>query len=367
MFDRKPKEPEGPSLLDRVVESGSQRVAILGLHPFAGTRTVLASLMREGHRRSWPLAVTSAPRIPLEVELDGGSKPEPVTHLALPEGAWVATAEKANDDSSALLDRIWVSAWSTQLGPIGIYRVNRGGDVGVHGPSDGEGMSEIVRRLGELSGGMVFVDGAWERRAFASPGTTDGVVLVIGANFSASPERSAAAMRYIVETLTVPPCDEAARVAWEETASRGAAALLDARGRSLGVLPPGLEDPVRALVSPGGATVATIVLPHGLNDDFMIPLVRTPFRCNLVVKDATKISVAPIYFKAWLKGTGRFSVVRPLRIIAAATNPNNPSGPDADPVEFRREVAAAVPGVPVHDVLLESGDEPRRPIWRFWE
>jgi len=56
MFDRKSKEPAGPTLLDRVVKAGSQRVAILGLHAQAGTRTVLASLVREIGARSSPLA-----------------------------------------------------------------------------------------------------------------------------------------------------------------------------------------------------------------------------------------------------------------------------------------------------------------------
>jgi len=30
-------------------------------------------------------------------------------------------------------------------------------------------------------------------------------------------------------------------------------------------------------------------------------------------------------------------------------------------------VAEALPGLPVHDVVLETGDEPRKPIWKFWE
>ncbi len=60
MFDRKSKAPAEPTLLDRVVKSGSQRVAILGLHAQAGTRTVLASLVRELSARSSPLAYALA-------------------------------------------------------------------------------------------------------------------------------------------------------------------------------------------------------------------------------------------------------------------------------------------------------------------
>jgi hypothetical protein len=367
MFERKPKPPEGPDLLDRVVAAGCQRVAVLGLHARAGTRTVLSFLVRRIHARSWPIAVTSAPRLPLEIEFERSPNAQPVTRLALPEGACIATAADTVRSAEGGLTLIEPTSWQTPLGPIGLYRVFRGGEVDLHGPSESDGMTEVLARLGEVSGGLVLVDGGWERRAFAAPGTVDGTILVVGSSYSASPERSAAAARYVVETLTIPPCEEPARVAWEETGSTGAAALLDARGRAIGVLPPGLDDPTQALDVPGKGPVSTVVLPHGLNDEFMIPLVRSTFRCSLVVRDATRLNVAPIYFKAWLKANGRFLVVRPMKIVGIATNPANHAGPDADPERFREMVAGALPELPAHDVVLESGEEHRKPAWKFWE
>lgn len=366
MFDRKSKAPAGPTLLDRVVKSGSQRVAILGLHPQAGTRTVLASLVRAIHARSAPLSLTSAPRLPLEQE--EGADPHPVTKMVVPPGAWIATsAAPAAGDGVAKLDRIETTGWPTTLGPVSIYRATEGGEADLHGPGEPESMKAVLARLGKLSGGIVLVDGGWERRSFAAPGVSDGVIIVLASGYSATPDRSAAAARYLVETLSVPPCDEAARDAWDETASKGATSLLDARGRPVGVMPPGLVDPVPALKTPDGGPVSTVVLPHGLNDEFMIPLVRSALRCTLVVRDATRINVAPVYYKAWLKGRGRIQVVKPLRLIGAATNPWNPSGPDADALEFRRSVATAIPDLPVHDVVLEAGGDRGKSMWKFWD
>lgn len=366
MFDRKPKEPAGPTLLDRIVKAGAHRVALLGLHPQAGTRTALAALVEDVRARSWPLAVTSAPRLPLEQE--EGADPHPVTRMVVPEGTWIATsAQPLTGEGTAKLDQVETTPWTTTLGPVVLYRVTAGGEVDLHGPGEGASMKAVLARLGELSGGLVLVDGGWERRAFAAPGVSDAVVIVLAAGYSATPERSAAAARYLVETLSAPPCDEAARDAWDETASKGATALLDARGRAFGVMPPGIEDPVPALKTAEGAPASTVVLPHGLNDEFMIPLVRSALRCTLVVRDATRINVAPVYYKAWLKGRGRIQVVRPLKLLAAATNPWNPSGPDADAAEFRQTVAAALPDLPVHDVVLEAGGERGKPVWKFWE
>jgi hypothetical protein len=365
MFERKSKSPEGPTLLDRIVKARSERVAILGLHPQAGTRTVLGALVREIHKRSWPMALTSAPRLPLEQE--EGVERQPVTRIAVPEGAFVATSAPPPDEGAAELEPVEATAWTTAMGPVSLYRVAKSGDVDLHGPGEADSMKAILGRLAELSAGMVLVDGGWERRAFAAPGVTDSIVLVLGAGYSATPERSAAAARYLVETLSVPPCDESARHAWEETSSKGATALLDARGRQVGVMPPGLEDPVPALKTEDGGPISTVVLPFGLNDEFMIPLVRSTLRCTLVVRDATRINVSPVYYKAWLKGRGRIHAVRPLRLVAAATNPMNPSGPDADAVEFRNSVGLALPDLPVHDVVLEAVDDGKRSVWKFWD
>lgn len=365
MFERKPKPPQGPALLDRVVKAQSRRVAIVGLHSGAGARTVLGSLVRDVHARAWPFGVMSSPGLPLEP--DDVAIRRSVIRVGLPEGAWLATAEGTVAESEAGLELGEVTPCATLLGPVGLYRVTKSGEASLHGPTEVDAVRDVSTRLSERSGGIVFVEGGWERRGFAAPGICDGIVLVVAAGYSATPERSAAATRYLVETLSVPPCDETARGAWVETASGGAAALLDGSGRSIGVLPPGLDDPVPALKPRDGVEVATVVLPFSLNDDFMIPLVRSSIRCTLVVRDATRINVASVYFKQWLKGRGRVQVVFPAKLIGVATNPFNASGPDADAETFRALVATALPELPVHDVVLDSPEGQRKPAWKFWD
>ncbi len=364
MSPKGPEPPERPTLFDRIVRSGAQRLAILALHPHAGARRVLVHLVAQFRAKGWPAGVLSAPRVPLEPD----EAPETLgtTTVALPEGVWLATSEEAAAASGDRLEIVESTGWPTTRGAVVIGRTLGAGEVELHGPVEPEAIRALAALLGDRSGGTVFLEGGWERRAFAAPGSSDGVVLVLSSGYSASPERSAAAARYVVETFSVPPCGEAARVAWEETASKGAAALLSREGSALGVLPPGLSDPVPALRSQGGDDLGTVVMPSGLNDEFMIPLVRSPLRFRLVVRDATRLNVSPVYFKAWLKGGGRIEVVRRARIVAVATNPVNPVGPDAEAEAFRQEVQRALPEVPVHDVVLEEVDAEKRPFWKLW-
>lgn len=364
MFSKAPDSPDRPSLLDRVARSAAHHVAILALHPHAGARRVLAHLVDRARAKGWPVGALSAPRVPLEPDADPDRLA--TTVVPLPEGVHVATSEEAAAAAGDRLEFVERSPWPTSRGAVILARTREAGEVDLHGPVEPDAIGDLAKNLGRLSGGLVFLEGGWERRAFAAPGTSDAVILVLSPGFSATPERSAAAARYVVETFSSPPCDEPARVAWEETASRGAVALVAKDGTSLGVLPPGLPDPVPALRAGGMDALGTVVLPTGLNDEFMIPLVRSPLRFGLVVRDATRLNVSPVYFKAWLKGGGRIQVVRGTRLLAVATNPYNAVGPDADATSFRDLVQASLPQVPVHDVVLEAEDDSKRPFWKLW-
>ena len=323
---------------------------------------MLAGLVRQLHRSRLPYAVSSFPRLHLEDDVN----PEPVTRIALPAGTCITNTEDPPRAADVRLELIEATRFDTALGPVGLYRLTNGGEIEVRGPEEPEQMGAALSRLADIAGGTALVDGGWSRRGFAAPGVTDGVILVLGAGYSATPERSAAAARYVVDTLSVTACDGSARRAWEEAFSRNAAALLDGDGRPIGLLPMVVEDPPLSLISTSGS-VRSVALPHGLSDDFLAPLVRARVRCSLVVRDPTRIAVAPVYFTAWRKSGGRIEVVHPARIIAVATNPVNFSGPDADPQEFRALVAETLPELPVHDVVLESAEPSRRPVWKFWD
>ena len=98
-----------------------------------------------------------------------------------------------------------------------------------------------------------------------------------------------------------------------------------------------------------------MVVGGTLDDSLLVPLVRAKRRCPVLVRDFTRVQAAPVYREAWLRGGGTLQVVHAARPLAVATNPMNPTGPDADAEEFRAMVAERVPDLPVHDVVLEAG------------
>ncbi len=360
---RKKRDESGPLLPDRVLDSGCRRVGILGLHPGAGARTVLASLVRQFHRRQRPYGVTSFPRPPLEDEPEF----EPFTRIALPEGANLVGAASLPARGAAALQLIESTRFDSPLGEVGLYRVVEGGEVELCGPDQPEEMGAALSRLAEVTGGIALVDGGWERRGFAAPGVTDGVVLAVGAGFSATPERSAAAVRYLAETFDLPACTAELRRAWHRASEASGPMMLDLAGNILGLVPGVVDDPLSLLRAASDAGMATIVIPGVLGDDLLAPLVRVGSTASIVVRDPTRITASPVYVKAWQKAGGDIQVVQNARVIALAVNPVNRFAGDADPGTFLRLVAEAVPGLPAHDVAREADEPARRPVWRFWE
>jgi hypothetical protein len=336
-------------------------MAVVGLHAGAGSRTVVETIAARLHGDDAPIGITRAPRPVLDEPDDAvGSR----SAVLLPVGAVVATAASLAEAEDRL-ELIETVATDAGRRPIAICRVTGEGPVPVHGPDDASAMHDVLDRLQRRADGLVLVDGAWERRGFAAPDVTDAVILAVGSGYSRTPEHSAAAVRYMIETMTIAPCNALEKSAWEAATSSGHVVALDPDGRSVATLPPDLDDPGASMRVLEAYRVGTIAMPDGLTDALLAPLVRMPLRCSLVVRDPTRLLASPVYLKAWLKAGGRLRALRTTRILAIATNPVNPTGRDAEPGEFRRLVAEAV-ALPVHDVVQERDGSKRRSfkLWR---
>ena len=146
------------------------------------------------------MAVTSFPRS----NLHDVTLPEPTTRVALPAGAWVANSAETDRGEAVELELAEETRFQGSRGPVALCHVARGGELEIYGPEEASDMRDVLSRLADVAGSTVLVDGGWGRRAFAAPSVTDGVVLVVGAGYSPTPERSAAAVRYLLDVFSLP-------------------------------------------------------------------------------------------------------------------------------------------------------------------
>lgn len=353
------RQIELPTLLERSLAEGFARLAVVGLHPGAGTRTVVQVLAEQLQDRGIGVGVTGVSRGWLDDDESGH-----VPGIRLPERTYVATAASVVPETPLLEPLELVAGDDTALGDICLCRLKQEGEVPVFGPDEPALLRNLLDRLAVLGGGPALVRGSWDRSGFAAPTVSDAVVLAVGAGYSSTPEGSAAAVRYASEVFGLPRCEEVpADRGWRECSEAGAPLVLDRNGQVLGTIPAATRNPLPVLES-HGEHLAAVALPDHLTDTFLMPLARSGLRCVLVVRDATRVRVSPVYYRAWVKHGGSLRVIETTRVLAVATSPFRPEGPDVD--GFRDLVAAEVPGLPVRDVREDAMAGNRKSRWKFW-
>jgi hypothetical protein len=164
----------------------------------------------------------------------------------------------------------------------------------------------------------------------------------------------------------LPACEGPDRLAWEVATSRGEVVVVGESGAVHRTVPVGSPELITTIRSIGSARVRGIVHPGVVRDELAKELVREDWRGLIVVRDPTRVQIAPVYYRAWTKDGGEFRVVRPASLLAVLANPVSPVGEDADPVEFRDRIAESLVDIPVHDVVLEDPESSSRPGWRLW-
>jgi len=352
------RQVELPVLLERRFVEGIKRLAVVSLHPGAGSRTAVQIVAEQLVQRGVGIGVTSVARGWLDDD-DAVDVPG----IVLPEGTFVATAASVLPEAPNL-ETLELVSGDTALGDICLCRLRHSAEVPVFGPDDPAMLRRLLDRLAALSDGPALVRGAWERPGFAAPGVSDAVLLSVGAGYSSTPEGSAAAVHYAGEILGLPRCDEVpADRGWREAAEAGTPLALDRNGHVLESIPAATRNPLPVLEALA-SELAAVVLPEHLSDAFLVPLARSRLRCTLVVRDATRVRVSPVYHRAWAKHGGRLRVIDPMRLLAVATNPSRPGGANVE--GFRELVAAAVPDLPVRDVRQDAEAGSRKSRWKFW-
>jgi hypothetical protein len=188
--------------LGRVLrESGAKRIAFLGLAKNVGKTTALVAAAEELARSDRIVGTTSAGRDGEEFDaLTGERKPR----FRLSPGQLVASAASCFAGSGPASEVVARLPFHTRFGVIEIRRVLRAGDVEVVGPQTASELSQTSAALEEAGAGIVLLDGAFGRRAFAGARVADGVVLAIGAAADASVERVLERARAAAELVRLP-------------------------------------------------------------------------------------------------------------------------------------------------------------------
>ena len=192
----------GTQLLSLARGAGANSIAVVGTAKNVGKTVVVAAICDALHNQGVRFGLTSIGRDGEAIDAaDASAKPR----LLLHPGAMIATARSVLPRSPAMqiLD---LSALATAAGSIVYAGVREPAFYEIAGPPTASGIRATVRRLFELDGQFVVLDGAVDRIA-ALAGEDHAVVVATGASGVGTPGEAISDVLALVRRLQIPKFD----------------------------------------------------------------------------------------------------------------------------------------------------------------
>jgi hypothetical protein len=323
-----------------------RRLALVGLAKNTGKTETLAALLRELAERDTPVGVTSIGRDGEEHDVIDARIDKP--RIVLEAGSLVASTDALVRASGLAHERLARTGMRTPLGEVVIARVTERGAVEVAGPSTAEDLRKVSEEMIGFGAAKVLIDGSIDRRAASSPTVADGLVIATGAVLSEDIEAVVAATKDAVELVRLPaaggPPVDVSTSGGEEILTLERGLVLNAEPAEIAALL--REHPKASVFNVDGA----------LSERFLEGLLtarteRAGRELRIVVGDPTKVFLTR-RGAGWYRRQGlAIEVLRMIRLKAITVNPVAPQAHRFDSGQLRGLIEAAVPDVPVLDVL----------------
>jgi hypothetical protein len=326
-----------------------RRLALVGLAKNTGKTETLAAILRELAEQSTCVGVTSIGRDGEEHDVIDARIEKP--RIVLQAGSLVASTDALVRASGLAHERLAQTGVRTPLGEVVIARLAEQGAIEVAGPSAAEDLRRVSDAMIGFGAEIALIDGSIDRRAASSPAVADGLVIATGAVLSEDVEEVVAVTKDAVDLVRLPA---AASPRVDRSTGGGEELITLERGLVLNAEPAEIAALLRE--HPGASTFH---VDGALGERFLDGLLaarteRAGRELRIVAGDPTKVFLTR-RGPDWYRRQGlAIAVVRTIDLKAITINPVAPQSHRFDSRELRGLIEAAVPEVPVLDVLDES-------------
>jgi hypothetical protein len=344
-----------PAPLHRLV-ADTRMLALVGLAKNTGKTETLAALLREHAAAGRPVGVTSIGRDGEQHDVIDARIEKP--RVRLQAGDLVATTGALLRASGVAHERLSRTGVRTPLGEVVLARMSKPGSVEVAGPSAAADLRSVGEEMLLLGAEQALLDGAIDRRAASSPAVADGLVMATGAILGEDIEAVVSATSDAVDLVRLPAAeDDGAGAA--DAPTHAAEESDDERLPLERRLVLGAEQAEIAMLLRDHPRARTLTVDGALSERFLEGLLaargeRGERELRIVAADPTKVFLARRGVR-WYRRQGiAIEVRRTIALKAITVNPLAPQSHRFDSRRLRELIAAAIPDVPVLDVLDES-------------
>ncbi|NVM18673.1 MAG: hypothetical protein HWN80_13230 [Candidatus Lokiarchaeota archaeon] len=325
---------EFPTLLINAIKQ-YKVISIIGLAKNVSKTTTLnhiINLLREKHT----IGITSIGR--------DGEPYDAITELPKPkiiveEGTIFATAENSLKNSEIETEFIKSTDFATPLGTINIYKAKNIGFIELAGPSMNKQIKDLCNDMLKIGCDVIFIDGAFDRRSFATPIISDATILSTGASVSRNMESVVDLTSHIYNLFDLEIVkDDKIRKICKDILITAQVGIINDDFSSNKLEEPTALGSSKVIFDQLTKDAKYLVIKGAITDSILEEYVSNKKAKNITViaTDPTKLFVSKQVFYKFIKKGGHLKVLARVNLIAITVNHTSPLGYEFENNQFMR-------------------------------
>lgn len=324
-------------------------VSIIGLAKNVSKTTTLNYIIRN-IREDVVLGLTSIGR--------DGEKYDVITKLPKPQiyvkkGTYVATTEQCFEHSEIKFKVIKKVGFNTPLGQIMILKALGSGFIELAGPSINNQLFKICVDLKSLGCNLILVDGAFDRRSYATPLISDATILSTGASVSKNMKNVIDLTIHTIELLTLEKEKNIEIVDLSiEILKKSKIGIIN-KVHSIKFLNVATAlDAAQDIVKNLDENSKYIVINGAITDKLLEDLMKSTDKykgITILVENGTKLFLSQKTTKKFQRKGGILKVLKSINIVAVTINPTSPNGFEFDKELFLKSLTEELT-IPVYNL-----------------
>ena len=242
---------------------------------------------------------------------------------------------------------------NTPLGEILILKALNEGYIELAGPSINKNLLIICSELKDLGCDLILVDGAFDRRAYATPLISDATILSTGASVSRNMMEVIDLTTHTISILNLEPekdieIKKLSKIILKESK----VSIIDKsyKVNSLNVVT--ALDAAQDISENLDDDSQYVIINGAVTDKLLEDLMKSTQKykgITFIVEDGTKLFLSQNTTKKFLKKGGILKVLNPINIIAITINPTSPYGYEFNKDKFLKSLQEELK-IPVYNL-----------------
>lgn len=287
-----------------------------------------------------------------------GEKYDAITHLPKPRirvvpGTIIATAIQSLENSEIKSELLKKTGIHTPMGEVQIVRALNTGLVEIAGPSMNSEVKGVCDDLLELGCDLALIDGAFDRRSYASPLISQATILSSGASVSKDMQEVIRITTHTFHLLSLEAevIPQVRQIANEIINNTKVGIIYNDFSTKNLALSTAL-DSTDEILTHLKTKAKFLVINGAITDIFLEELMKKSYifqNITILVPDATKLFLSKKVFEKYVKKGGVIKVINKINIVMITINPTSPLGYEFDKSIFLDELKKDL-AVPIYDL-----------------